>query len=216
MPRASVRFASSFRIISARGELMARPPGSGRPSCESVPSIDVREWARKGCLRPNELFSWSWSHGGEPCGSITVRIGPDVVPAAAFVGFRSRRSSGNRWRSVEQRVPITWIDCHFGGWRPWFHCTACGRRVAILYSNGDLFACRNCEDLPYASQQQSPRDRSINRARAIRMKLGGGPSLIDPFPDRPRGMHWRTYERLRARAEASEEYLDNFLMRYLR
>ncbi len=25
-----------------------------------------------------------------------------------------------RWRSVEQRVPITWTECHLGGWRPWF------------------------------------------------------------------------------------------------
>jgi hypothetical protein len=45
-------------------------------TCESCRSIDVREWARRGYLHPNQQFSWSWSHGGEPCGSITVPTGP--------------------------------------------------------------------------------------------------------------------------------------------
>jgi len=28
----------------------------GRLTCESCQSIDVREWARRGCLRPNQEF----------------------------------------------------------------------------------------------------------------------------------------------------------------
>ena len=34
-------------------------------------------------------------------------------------------------------------------------------------------------------------------ARKIRIRLGGGPSLFDPFPDKPKGMHLATYDRLR-------------------
>jgi hypothetical protein len=152
----------------------------GRASCESCRSIDVREWARLGYLRPGQRFSWSWSHDGEPCGSITVRTGPDAVTGAVVLSFRSRGSSGNRWKSVEQRVPVTWTGCHFGGWRPWFRCS-CGRRAAKLYDGaGDLFACRHCCGLAYASQQLATRDRLIGRAQKIRMQLGGGPSLVDP------------------------------------
>jgi hypothetical protein len=36
------------------------------------------------------------------------------------------------------------------------------------------------------------------------MKLGGSPSLQEPFPSKPKGMHMRTYLRLRARAEGAE------------
>jgi len=46
------------------------------------------------------------------------------------------------WETVEQRVPIRWTPCRFGGQRPWFICavlangTYCGRNVAKLYGGG--------------------------------------------------------------------------------
>ncbi len=36
------------------------------------------------------------------------------------------------------------------------------------------------------------------------MKLGGDPSLAAPFPDKPQGMLWRTYWRLRKEAKEAE------------
>ena len=195
---------------------MARPAGDGRLTCESCRSIDVREWARRGYLRPHQLFLWSWTRDGEPWGSITVRIGPHPVPGAVILSFRSRGPGASRWRSQEQRVRITWTACHLGGWRPWFRCS-CGRRAAKLYdAAADFFACRHCCGLAYASQQLCTRDRLISSARKIRMQLGGGPSLIDPFPEKAWGMHWSTYDRLRARAQASEAHSYSFLIRSLR
>jgi hypothetical protein len=85
----------------------------------------------------------------------------------------------------------------------WFRCDVCcygrhcGRRVALLYSCGGLFACRHCHDLDYESQHEPVRYRGIARARKIRMRLGGGPNITAPFPDRPKGMHWQRYDRLR-------------------
>jgi hypothetical protein len=38
----------------------------------------------------------------------------------------------------------------------------------------------------------------------IRMRLGGSSDPFEPFPKKPRGMHQRTYLRLRPRAEATE------------
>ena len=85
--------------------------------------------------------------------------------------------------------------------RPWFVCRVysggryCGRRVAVLYGAGELFACRRCYGLAYASQHEALRHRGLWKAQKIRMRLGGSPSLADVFPDRPKGMHWRTYHR---------------------
>jgi hypothetical protein len=180
---------------------MARPALGGRATCESCTSIDVREWHRQGRLHPGQHFSWSWTHGGDPAGTVSVR----VECAAVVLSYRYCCPGSNEWKSIQQQVPIRLTACHYGGVRPWFLCSVCcngrycGRRVAVLYGAGDLFACRHCYGLAYASQQESPRSRVISRSRKIRMRLGGSPDVLQPFPKRPRGMHQRTYMRLRAR-----------------
>jgi hypothetical protein len=79
----------------------------------------------------------------------------------------------------------------------------------VLYLAGELFACRRCCGLAYESQQLSPTWRSVSRLAKIRRRLGGSADVFGPFPEKPRGMHQRTYLRLRARAEAAEaEHLD--------
>jgi hypothetical protein len=69
-------------------------------TCESCQSIDVREWARRGYLRPNQRFSWSWFCDGEPCGSITVRTEPHPVPGEVVLSFRSHGSAKGRLKSL--------------------------------------------------------------------------------------------------------------------
>lgn len=107
---------------------------------------------------------------------------------------------------MEYQVQLEWTPCHYGGTRAWFRCPAagCGRRVAVLYG-GRIFACRHCHQLAYDSQNQTVHSRALGRTQAIRMKLGGSPSLLEDFPGKPKGMHWRTYYRLRAQADEAED-----------
>jgi hypothetical protein len=53
-------------------------------------------------------------------------------------------------------------------------------------------ACR----LAYKSQLENKMDRGLSKVRCIRNHLGGSAYMPGPFPDKPRGMHWRTYDRL--------------------
>jgi hypothetical protein len=134
-----------------------RADRSPTPQSESCTSIDVRQWHREGFLYPGQQFSWSWTRGGEPAGSIAVRVESDAV----VLNYRADISGSCEWKSVQQRVPIRLTACHLGGQRPWFVCSVycngryCGRRAAILYGAGELFACRRCYGLSYASQQQT-------------------------------------------------------------
>jgi hypothetical protein len=59
-------------------------------------------------------------------------------------------------------------------------------------------ACRRCFGLAYASQREPVRRRGLMKAQKIRMGLGGSPSMMDRFPDRPKGMRWKTYNQLQA------------------
>src|SRR4029077_13015522 len=95
----------------------------------------------------------------------------------------------------------------FGGTRPWFRCDGCGRRAARLYIGGvdAAFACRSCLNLGYRSQLETPSNRAITKARRLRVRLGGGPSLLDPLPKRPPRMHRLTYYRLFAMAIKAQE-----------
>ena len=174
----------------------------GRATCEGCMPIDVRRWHREGRLRVGGRFTHALTWLGEPTEGIRVLAKADAV----VLVFRSRRWGGGYGQSITQRVPITWTPCSLGGRRPWFRCDGyyrgqyCGRRVALLYSGGGPFACRHCQRLVYASQNETPSLRNIRRARKIRMRLGAGVSFAEPFPEKPPRMHWRTYLRMRAAA----------------
>jgi len=119
--------------------------------------------------------------------------------------FKPGGAEGNRSKSAEQRVPLTWTTCHLGGAHPWFRCY-CRRRIAILYMRGaSTFACRHCCGLAYASQSENPRYRAISKSQKFRMRLGGGPSILDPFAQKPPRMHWQTYYRWLHKAMAAQE-----------
>jgi hypothetical protein len=186
---------------------MARPAYGGRTTCESCKSIDVRRWHREGLLRAGQSFSCSWTRAGAPSGSIGVQPQADGVVLA----FRHQSRGDTEWQPVEQRVAITWTACHLGGRRPWFSCPAytagrcCGRRVALLYLDGTFFACRRCYGLAYASQQESSCWRGLGKAEKIRMQLGGSPNPLEAFPARPKGMHSKTYDRLRRAHDLAEQ-----------
>ena len=172
---------------------MARSAYGRRPICEDCKFIDVRRWHRDGSLAAGQRFTTSWTWDGEPAGSIGVRTESDAI----VLMFRWRSRTDSEWKPVDQRISITWTDCHFGGRRPWCLCPCCGRCAGLLYSVSSLFSCRQCNGLAYRSQRALPRHRAISRARKIRRRLGGSASVMDEFPERPKGMHMKTYNRLR-------------------
>jgi hypothetical protein len=192
---------------------MGRSAYGGRTTCEECKSLDVRRWHREGHLQAWQSFSASWSRGGKPDGSVSAWTEHDSI----VLTFSWRGSESAEWKPVEQRVKIVWTNCHLGGRRPWFQCAACARRVAKLYLCGrPIFACRHCYGLAYTSQQESPRNRALTQAQKIRERLGGSVNLLDdPFPEKPLGMHWSAYERLRERGEAVERRLNALMLRWL-
>jgi hypothetical protein len=109
-------------------------------------------------------------------------------------------------RKVSQQIRVSWTRCHFGwGLRPWLHCPYCQRRVAKLFNGFVGYCCRACGGNPsYASQAKSAESRRHFEACKLRLRLGGNASLDAPFPERPKGMHRRTYARLKHRAEQLE------------
>ena len=181
--------------------------GSGRRYCftskdttEDYRSIDVRQWKRDGLFDPPQSFVWKWVRFDEVvAASISVRTESNRV----ILTYRQRDRGEGEWKDESYPVYLDWTSCNLGGRRVWFRCPArgCGRRVAILYS-GSIFACRHCHQLAYQCQRETDDSRRTRRADKIREKLDWEPGILNDSGFKPKGMHWKTFHRLRMEHDA--------------
>ena len=192
--------------------------GSGRhwyygakETTEQCHRIDIRYLKGQGLLKPGYIGWLKWSRNGEQTGSIRYRIEYDRM----VLLYRHRDFEGE-WEEVEEPVYFDWTSCNYGGQRRWFICpiVGCGKRVAVLYGAGKYFACRHCYDLAYESQRENRYGRAIRRQHKIVERLGG--EISDLFyPEKPKGMHWKTYDRLMAEATYYDQVTEAYLARWL-
>ena len=173
---------------------------SNHTTVEHLQSFDVHVLHRMGALREplvsDPMVSFRWP------GLVRLTANKWLVD----IQFRS---------GATQRIGLRWSPCHFGGHRPWFVCDRCNKTVGKLYNTGDLLTCRRCLHLWYASQRRGAKSRRYLQALKLRLRLNGIASLDEPFPNRPKRMHRRTYARLRQKAEALESDLcENTHFRY--
>lgn len=159
-----------------------------RPTTEDYFALDIRNWNRKGLIKPNKSFIWRWSQGVHVLGEIGVKVASESL-IYVICGLKEN--------SPILSIKLSWSACTYGGKRAWFICPreGCNNRIAILYGTR-LFACRRCLQLPYMCQSESEIWRSERQADKIRVKLGWSDlGLIDSDP-RPKGMHRNSYNRL--------------------
>lgn len=187
--------------------------GSGRPAskqkAEDCRSLDVNRFHKGGCLRNGWQGNWTWSRDGQQVASIGCRTDQDRIT----LDYKVRHYGGD-WEPITQTVHITHIDCHFGGQRPYFHCSGivngrhCGRRVGKLYAGGKYFLCRHCYRINHSSQCESRYDRMLRRANKTRVALGGKAGTAHWVAPKPKGMWQRTYQRKRFEIEWCENQAD--------
>lgn len=184
---------------------------SGRNTTSDYRALDIRHLAKEHMLVPGKGFGWQWSRDGEVIASIQIRVSEDYLT----LNYRAR-NHGEDWQTFDYRVFLDWTACRLGGRRAWFRCPArgCGRRVAVLYG-GTIFACRHCHQLAYDSQNEQWDDRVTRRAEKIRQRLGWEPGILNGNGYKPKGMHWRTFERLQAEHDAYvDASLAHMMMRF--
>lgn len=146
---------------------------------ESCLQLDIRHLQRENLLHPGGLLTLN---------------SPDRAPIHIEVNV-DRLHLNSIGNNVSQDVEVLWTGCNLGGKRAWFLCPIklCEKRVAILYSDDGLFACRHCLNLVYRSQHKNYVDRLFFKVGKIRAKLGWPPGIVNGEGLRPKGMHYRTY-----------------------
>lgn len=191
--------------------------GSGRRSSPNAKTtvedslgFDVNFLRLGGYLQPGQSKPVYWNiHGKTNTINVLAESGRIVL---------IYRTGGE---DIRQSVEIQYTACNYGGRRPWFICpgvvkgVACRRRVGNLFGGGKWFLCRYCYNLAYQSQRETRENRLLIKAQKIRERLGGSTDMALDFPDKPKGMHWKTYWDLLDRyREADMESLRLALVRY--
>jgi hypothetical protein len=180
-------------------------PGSGtwyrwdrRTTLDARDYLDVRVLAQRGALRAGVHATIAWRQGQPSENSIGFVYHDDYV----ILEYRARHGSTD-WYPVRQEIALERTLQPFGGKRVWFRCPECQRRVALLYSGRQGYVCRRCMKLPYSTQCMMRQDRLYRKVRRMRTRIGASGNLLEPirYSGKPRGMHWKTFERLRAQAE---------------
>lgn len=182
--------------------------GSGRHFRQDVKEttddyckLDIRYLRRKGLLTPGLGYSIQWKRNDVTIGDIKLKINQDNLNLDYW-----QKTRNNEWINKCHTVNLVWTPCTYGGSRAWFLCPIvnCRRRVAILYI-GEISACRHCHQLVYTSQRETDFDRSIRQVDKIREKLKWESGFLNGGGWKPKGMHWRTFERLKAQHDALVE-----------
>ncbi|PIR39130.1 MAG: hypothetical protein COV35_04515 [Alphaproteobacteria bacterium CG11_big_fil_rev_8_21_14_0_20_39_49] len=155
----------------------------------------------------HKIGSWQWLRSGEVTSSISYTSNT-LTSGSSYL--RLRYTNKNSDQEYDYKVHLTTTSPNYGGKRWWFICPAkgCGRRVGVLYG-GKIFACRHCYNLAYDSQNDGMHYRMLTKAQNIHRKLGGSGCTMD-YVKKPKGMHWKTYNRLMEEME----YYDNASMTF--
>ena len=153
-------------------------------------------------------------------GKATIRYGEEEFPVEltvdmrsegpGFIDFAHKTRDTSNPQPIRYRIWLNWSRPHYGGRRYWFCCPGTGKWATKLFLplGGHRFLSRGAYCLGYACQREARHDRLLRRARKLNHALGGDGSLEGEAPGKPKGMHWRTYERKAAALRAAEERAD--------
>ena len=148
---------------------------------EQYLKLDARKLNRPQFFGSCSTLCITWANGS----SITIAGRPNSIE----LRYTFAREQ------ISYQVGFETTRCHFGGVRYWFRCPGCSRRVATLFG-GRYFACSCCHQLGYSSQREDLSDRAARRADRIRKRLGWEEGFLNFDGEKPKGMHWRTFDHL--------------------
>lgn len=193
------------------GSYMSGPPSGGQPVVTDAPRLDLSALHRSGFIQAGQRTTCAVHFGrsADPATAVALYVDIDLTdPTASCLWVRDAAGHGP---VRTQSVRLTATTPQYGGSRYWFICPLTGNRARVLYrpSGTVLFASRRAYGLAYRSQRQTMVDRLIDKAVAVRGKLGmNAVDLLSmPACPKPKGMHWRTYYQLVLEVETLRQRL---------
>jgi hypothetical protein len=175
--------------------------GSGRRSSysgkaetsDSMP-LDIRKITRKGLLVPGNGFSWQWLVNDRQVAGISIRV--DLTKHGAVLPHEEHRRSG---RATGADANLTLPP---GRAAPLVHLPT------VQQAGGGALRAGPVLCLPpvwWAGLRHAERRRwrpGIHQADKLRKRLGWEAGILNGDGGKPKGMHWKTYQRLKSHHDA--------------
>jgi hypothetical protein len=162
---------------------------TGSDVTEDVPQLDIRRLNQQSLLSPGT--------------TLLAICGENLLYQLSIHAKKIEVTSHH------QTIYLDPSPCNYGGERLWFKCPHCHQRVAVLYDVDTFFMCRTCHRLSYRSQGENVLRRSLRKIRKLRTRLDAPLDLSEYIQTKPKGMHWKTFERLRQQElDAHIRYFD--------
>lgn len=100
-------------------------------------------------------------------------------------------------REISYMIEIEGLPCNYGGFRYFFKCPLCKKRMRLLYfAENSVFLCRGCLNLSYKSQRLRPTERYYHMAKKVNDLIKGKGGSLESYQKPPR-MHIKTFNNLR-------------------
>jgi hypothetical protein len=100
---------------------------------------------------------------GEDKSSVGVEVSTMNDENYLRIHYTQTDNNTQEKKNFDYKIPLITTPCPYGGKRYWFTCPMsrngkyCGRKVSVIYKDGDYFACRHCYNLTYSSRNQGGR-----------------------------------------------------------
>ena len=141
---------------------MGRYYWSKKDEADGLKQVNVSFLRKHGYFNPGwRSETITFSRNGEKMGNISIQSAiNEKEQYIRFIYTQTDRDTGEK-NDFDYQIPLTTTPCYFGGKRYWFTCPwyangqYCGKRVGVLYKDGDYFACRHCYQLTYNSRNLS-------------------------------------------------------------
>lgn len=193
---------------------------------EASVKLDAAMLRRAGLLDVAAPKGYSWDYSNRDRHTCTVLVIAGYQAGALQVTIITPDKVEH-----QQHIRTSATACNYGKVRHWLHCPQCGRRAFRLYyyphtvnARGEYvhyFTCRHCLHLTYQARRERGFDRYQSRCFNAhdRMKEWARVHGVKDFktdrwqwqmpPDKPKGMRWRTYERIAGKWEKAADMAED-------
>lgn len=179
-----------------------------RTPLESGLSINLSRLLKQGIAQPGRFSAgricWS-DNWGQDLGSAVIACEmSDPETGEGWMGIRLGE--------LQQRIIMVSRKRHLGGYQWYLMCPGMNQRCLVLWRppGASHFACRqNWLRVAYMSQFECPDRRAHRGMNKIKSRLIAD---LDPadwdLPPKPKWQRWPTYERLAAKYDNYQQFLD--------